>query len=64
MAFGFREIGDERFDENRTFALTNKGRGSCTDRFGTRHLHCPEEEFGKLDDDPLQDTVVIQQLDD
>ena len=53
MAFGFREIWNERLDENGAFSLTDEWRRSCTDRFRTRHFHCPEEEFGKFDDDPL-----------
>ena len=59
MAFGFREIWNERFDEDGTLSLTDKWGRRCTNCFRTGHFHSPKEEFGEPYDDPLKDTVII-----
>jgi hypothetical protein len=63
MTFRASQVRYERFNEDGTFALTDEGGGSCADGFSTRNLHRPEKEFGELYNDPLQDTVVIKELD-
>jgi len=57
------QVRYKRLYEDSTFSLTDKGRGSGTDGFRTRDFHSPEEEFGEFDDDPLQDAVVVEELD-
>ena len=57
------QVRYKRFYEDSALPLTDKGRGSGTNGFRARDFHSPEEEFGEFDDDPLQNAVVVEELD-
>jgi hypothetical protein len=62
MTFRASQVRYERFNKDGTFALTDKGGGRGADCFSSRNFHRPEKEFSELYNDPLQDTVVIKEL--
>lgn len=62
MQFGGGEMGDEGLDQHGRFTLANEWRGGSHNGFCTRYSHTPEEDVGKLDDGPLKDTPVVEEL--
>lgn len=56
-------MGDEGTDEHGRLSLSDERRGSSYNGLGTGDAHEPEEECGGLDDEPLQDIEVVQELD-
>lgn len=55
---------NEWTDQHGRFSLTDEGSSSCYDGFGTGDTERPEEELGEFDDEPLENTAVIQKLDE
>ena len=64
MTFRFGQVRNKRFNEHSTFPLSHKRGSCCADCFRTGNFHCPKEEVGKFDDDPLQDSPVVEKLHD
>ncbi|KAJ8113160.1 hypothetical protein OPT61_g4655 [Boeremia exigua] len=64
VELGHRQMGNERLDQHSRFTLTDERRSRSDDGLSTRNLHGPEEEDGKLADEPLNQTPVVHQLDD
>jgi len=63
MTFRASQVWDKWLDEDGTFPLADEGGGGCADGFGARDFHCPEEEFGEFYDNPLEDAIVVEELD-
>lgn len=64
MDFRHGEVRDERLDQHGGFTLTDEGGRSGDNGFSTGDAHAPEEESGKFADKPLDDTDVVEQLDE
>lgn len=63
MTFRARQIRYKRLNQNRTFTLSDERRRCGAHSLSTRDFHCPEEEFGEFYDNPLEDAVVVEELD-
>lgn len=61
---GLGHVRDEGPDQHGRFTLADERGGSSDDSFGTRDSKSPEDEHGKLDNEPLQEVKVVQDLDD
>lgn len=61
---GIGQVRDERLDEHDRFSLSDERRGGSDDGLSSRHAHAPEEDGGKLSDEELQPSVVVEELDE
>ncbi|CAI6339751.1 unnamed protein product [Periconia digitata] len=57
------EMGHKWLDQHGRLSLADEGRGSGDNGFGTGHAHGPEEEDGELANEPLDEAIVEQELD-
>jgi hypothetical protein len=64
VKLGHGEMSDERLDQHSGFTLTDEGRSRSNDSLGTGNAHRPEEEDSELADEPLDETPVVQELDE
>ena len=62
MELCLSQMSDEWLDQHCRFALPNERRCCGNDCFGARNPHGPEEEDGKLLDEPLERTPIVQEL--
>jgi hypothetical protein len=61
---GFGHVGNERSDKHGGFSLTDE-RGSGSDNsLGSSDTHSPENEGSELSDEPLDETNVVESLDE
>ena len=58
------QVRNERSDQQSRLSLSDERRSSCDDGFSTRDLHGVEEDGSELLDEPLQDTPVVEKLDE
>lgn len=64
MDLGIGQVGDERLDEHDRLSLSDERRGGSDDSLSSRNAHAPEEDDGKLSDEELQPSVVVEELDE
>ena len=64
MDFGHRAVRDEGLDQHSRFTLSDKWGGGCHHGLCARDAHGPEEEDGEFPDGPLQDTGIVEELDE
>lgn len=64
VKLGVGHVGDKGTDQHGRFSLSNKGGGSSDDGLGTRSVESPEDEGGHLLDEPLDESNVVQDLDE
>jgi hypothetical protein len=58
------QVLNERLDQHGTLALSDERRSRCNDSLGAGDLHAPEEEDGEFADEPLDDSPVVEHLDE
>lgn len=63
MYLGISHVCDKRSNQHGRLSLSNEGGGSSDDSFGTRHTESPEDKSGKLLDEPLDESDVVEDLD-
>jgi hypothetical protein len=61
--FGQGQVRDERSNQHGGFTLSDEGRSSSHHGLGAGHAQTPEEEDGEFADEPLEDAIVVQNLD-
>lgn len=64
VKLGVGHVGDKGTDQHGRFSLANEGSGSSDDGLGTRGVEGPEDEDGHLLDEPLDESNVVQDLDE
>lgn len=64
VKLGVGHVGDKGTDQHGGFSLANEGSGSSDDGLGTRGVEGPEDEDGHLLDEPLDESNVVQDLDE
>jgi hypothetical protein len=64
VKFRFGKMRNEGTDQHSRLSLTDERRGGSDNGLGTRDLHGPEEEDGEFSNEPLEDTPVVQKLDE
>ena len=57
-------MGYEGPNQHGRFSLADERRGRSDDGLGTGDAHGPEEEYGEFSNEPLEDTPVVQELDE
>jgi hypothetical protein len=62
MQLSHGKMSNKRPDQHGRFSLTDERRRRSDDSFGTRYAHGPEEEDGEFSDEPLENTPVVQEL--
>jgi hypothetical protein len=64
VKFRFGKMRNEGTDQHGRLSLADERRGGSDNGLGTRDLHGPEEEDGEFSNEPLEDTPVVQKLDE
>lgn len=64
VKLGVGHVGDKGTDQHGRLSLANEGSGSSDDGLGTRGVESPEDEDGHLLDEPLDESNVVQNLDE
>lgn len=64
MKLGLCHVRNKRSDKHGRFTLADEGGSSSDDGFGTRNSKTPEYKGGELDDEPLDETDKVQDLDE
>lgn len=62
MDLGIRHVSNERFDQYGIFTLADEWTSCRSHGLGARYTHTPPEERGELANKPLNDVVVVEQL--
>lgn len=61
---GLGHVWHERTDQHGGLTLSNEGSGSSDDGLSARDTQSPEDKCGELDDEPLKEANVVQDLDE
>ena len=64
MQLGHGKMGHKRPDQHGRFSLTDEGRRGSDNGLSARDAHSPEEEDSEFANEPLEDTPVVQELDE
>lgn len=64
VKLGVGHVGDKGTDQHSRFSLSNEGGSSSDDGLGARGVESPEDEDGHLLDEPLDESNVVQNLDE
>lgn len=63
MKLGLGHVRNKRSDQHGRFTLSDERRSSSDNGLGTRDTESPEDEVGKLLDEPLEEADVVEDLD-
>lgn len=64
VKLGVGHVGDKGTDQHGRFSLSNEGGSSSDDGLGTGGVESPEDEDGYLLDEPLDESNIVQDLDE